>query len=326
MRQLFLLSFDERSDMMVRRTIGLIDGLGYRIHYRTSRTDVYTVIENDINDVAPTDDGVDLLSDGMGPLQRSLHPLEVRPKQASNPFMLSNRDAELLEHLEEPVTTGDLVLFLCDVHCRESHVLAFSLSDRVMAKQALSLCLLFRDDRPLRFDSLEELNKDYLRFNVHFNGVVGLSPLVSRGGIYVELANLVRHLAHFSFRPGLVNLDQADLLVTSKGGTVLVMTYGCERPGGNPAATSAMDALENPLCDVDLTSVRKALVSIIGNDCLSVEDSLVASEVLKKRIRNDARIIWGVTVVHDPEQEMEVFLVLATTPMELLTHWYSRGV
>jgi len=62
LRQLFLLSFDERSDMMVRRTIGLIDGLGYRIHYRTSRTDVYTVIENDINDVAPTDDGVDLLA------------------------------------------------------------------------------------------------------------------------------------------------------------------------------------------------------------------------------------------------------------------------
>ncbi|MCU0798233.1 MAG: hypothetical protein MUC62_00985 [Candidatus Thermoplasmatota archaeon] len=326
MRQLFLLSFDERSDMMVRRTIGLIDGLGYRIRFRTSGSDRYTLIENDMEVVPPAEAGTEVRPEGIGPLQRSLHPLEVRPKQAINPMMLSNSDAELLEHLEEPVTTGDLVLFLCDVFSRESHVLAFTLSERAMAKQALSLCLLHRDDVPLRFDSLDELNKDYLRFNVHFNGVVGLSPLVSGGGVYVELANLVRHLAHFSFRPGLVNLDQADLLVTSKGGTVLVMTYGSERPGGNPAATSAMDALENPLCDVDLTSVRKALVSIIGNDSLSVEDSLVAAEVLKKRIRNDARIIWGVTVVPDPEQEMEVFLVLATTPMELLTHWYSRGV
>jgi hypothetical protein len=240
--------------------------------------------------------------------------------------MISNEEAELLERLEEPVSQGDLVLFMMDVYGRESHVLAFDLSERVMARQALSICFLQRDEVPLRFDSLEELNKDYLRFNLHFNGIVGLSPLVAQGGVYVELANLVRHLAHFVFRPGLVNLDQADLLVTSKGGTVLIMTYGSERPGGNPAATSAMDALENPLCDVDLTSVRKALVSIIGNEGLTVEDSLVAAEVLKKRVRDDARIIWGVTVVPDPEQEMEVFLVLATTPMELLTHWYSRGI
>ncbi len=326
MRQLFLLSFDERSDMMVRRTVGLIDGLGYRIHFRTTDSESYSVKENDVSEPVHAVPDVGGRQDVFGPLQRTLHPLEVRPKQATNPLLLSNKDAELLDRLEEPITTGDLVLFLCDIYCRESHILAFALSERVMVKQALSLCLLHRDDVPLRFDSLDELNKDYLRFNVHFNGVIGLSPLVSGGGVYVELANLVRHLAHFSFRPGLVNLDQADLLVTSKGGTVLVMTYGSERPGGNPAATSAMDALENPICDVDLTSVRKALVCIIGNDDLSIEDSLVAAEVLKKRIRNDARIIWGVTVVPDPEQEMEVFLVLATTPMELLTHWYSKGV
>lgn len=326
MRQLFVISFDPRSDMILKRVIGLIDGLGYRILYRGSNSDDYSVIEGDAPEVGGPVGEMPVSVEGSGPLLRPLHPLEVRPRQATNPMMISNKDAELLERLEEPISSGDLVLFLCDVYHRESHVLDFDLSERAMARQALSLCLLHRDDGPIRFDSLEELNKDYLRFNVHFNGVVGLSPLVASGGVFVELANLVRHLAHFSFRPGLVNLDQADLLVTSKGGTVLVMTYGSEQPGGNPAATSAMDALENPLCDVDLTSVRKALVSIIGNDELTVEDSLVAAEVLKKRIRKDARIIWGVTVVHDPDQELEVFLVLATTPMELLTHWYSLGV
>jgi cell division protein FtsZ len=112
-------------------------------------------------------------------------------------------------------------------------------------------------------------------------------------------------------------------MLTSKGGSILVMTWGAARPGGNRAATSVKDALTKPLCDIDLRSVRKALVNVVGSGDLTLEDSLVASEVLRRRVKDKSHIIWGVSLVEGMEDDMEVFLILSTTPMELLLHWYS---
>jgi cell division protein FtsZ len=127
-----------------------------------------------------------------------------------------------------------------------------------------------------------------------------------------------------TFRSGVINLDQADLLSTSRGGSALIMTWGAARPGGNPAATSTKDALSNALCDIDLSTVRKALINVTGSSDLALEDSLVASEVLRKRTKDNARIIWGVNILQDLGEDMEVFIILSTTPMELLLHWYSN--
>jgi cell division protein FtsZ len=139
----------------------------------------------------------------------------------------------------------------------------------------------------------------------------------------LEVSQLMRHLGDLVFRPGVVNLDLADLLVTSKGGIVLIMTCGTAQPGSRAAKTSIRNAIGNPLCDVDLSTVRKALIHVVSNQNMTLEDSLVATEFLRTRIRETARIIWGVTLVDDPEEDMEVLLIMATTPMELLIHWYN---
>jgi len=230
----------------------------------------------------------------------------------------------MVDDMEEKVSRGDLVLSFIDISSKDKAMIAAYFSSLVIVKEAFSLCMLSSKGRFKEFKEIEKLNREFLDLSMSFHGLVGLSKRVTKVGNYINIAHMLRHLVEMTFRSGIINLDQADLLTTSKGGSVLVMTWGAARPGGNPAATSTKDALSNPLCDIDLTTVRKALVNVTGPSDLALEDSLVASEVLRKRTRDNARIIWGVNILQDLSEDMEVFIILSTTPMELLVHWYSR--
>jgi cell division protein FtsZ len=237
---------------------------------------------------------------------------------------LKDDEVQKLDALLEDIGRGDMLLILMDMERKEGHVSASYLSERAMIQGAFSLGFVLRTGRFRDMSHIEDLNRELLSLSRSFNGFVGIPPRATMEGRNIDLAHLIRHLTDMAFTPGVVNLDHADLMLTSKGGSMLVITWGAARPGGNRAATSVKDALTKSLCDVDLRSVRKALVNVVGSGDLTLEDSLVASEVLKKRIRPNSNIIWGVSLVEGMEEDMEVFLILATTPMELLLHWYSH--
>ena len=226
--------------------------------------------------------------------------------------------------LKASIGEGDLVLTYMDV--RSSHmVLPISFfSSKVMDRGGFSICFILNGGGFSSYGDLENVNKVYQRLAQNFQGIVGIPPKASGDAAYLDMARVIRHLSEMVFCPGIVNLDNADLSIISKGGSALVMTSGTARPGGVAAATSVTDALEGPLCDIDLSDVRKAIVNVIGGRELTLEDSLVASEVLKRRIVDDASIIWGVTVVDDLDEVMEIFIILATSSMGLLSHWYAR--
>ncbi len=245
-------------------------------------------------------------------------------KMNISPHLLTTAEVSLVGDLESMVERGDLVISFLDISSRDRGAVASYFSSTIMNKEAFSICIISSRNRFKEIKQIEKLNREFLDISMNFHGIVGLSPKVTRIGNYIDIAHMLRHLVEMSFRSGVINLDQADLMVTSRGGSILVMSWGAARPGGNPAASSVKDALSILLCDVDLSTVRKALVNVVGSNDLALEDSLVAAEVLRKRVRDNARIIWGVKIHQDFGDDMEVFLILSTTPMELLLHWYSN--
>jgi len=322
MRRIVLVTFDAVSDRMMEDLTVLLERSEHRIvclRFSHPYEPISVSQPEEVWGSGEPDDG--------SVRSRDDDPSHDRPSQnlrPISPVLLRVDEAQAITRLLEDIYEGDLVLTFMDSESRDLVIPASYFSGASIRKGAFSIGVLIRRGPIRSRDRLEEINKVFLDLGLHFHGVAGLSPAVHRERRFLELAHLVRHLGTLVFKPGLVNLDLADLLITSKGGTALVMTWGMAQPGGRPSRTSIKDAIRNPLCDIDLSSVRKALVHVVSDSDLTLEDSLISTEYLRSKIRDNARIIWGVTLTHDPDEEMEVLLVLATTPIELLMHWYSR--
>jgi hypothetical protein len=291
-----MISFDRSSDRMIDHLVPILSGTPYQIRYRTTEMSDFKTLGPAIQTWNEEELDVEDMIGEEKAIYSSLSGAVDPSKAPVSPHLLRPEEVDAIDDMEEQVSRGDLVLSFLDIASREKAMMAAYFSTLVIAKEAFSLCMLSSNKAFKDFKQLEKLNREFLDLSMSFHGLVGLSKK---------------------------DLDQADLLSTSKGGSALIMTWGAARPGGNPAATSTKDALSNPLCDIDLSTVRKALVNVTGPSDLALEDSLVASEVLRKRTRDNARIIWGVNILQDLSDDMEVFIILSTTPMELLVHWYS---
>jgi len=239
-------------------------------------------------------------------------------------ILLKKDEKERVDILERGLSAGDMLIALVDSDSYDSVIPASYLSARAMEIGCFSFCLVLNGKRFGSVQAVHEVNRTYLELSINFHGTFGIPPSITMRRRYLFLAQGVRLLADMIYKSGLVNLDHADLLSTSRGGRVLVMTWGSAQPGGDPSATSIDDALRNPLCDVDLSTVQKAMVNVVGSEKMALEDSLTSSEILRRRIRSSAQIIWGVTTDQPLEEDLEVFIIMATTPLELLLHWYSR--
>lgn len=316
---------DDRSDRLLKRLLPLLNGCRYPFRARYSTQEEWDIITDIDHDTMDSD--IEVL-DGMkegDPLFSSLSGKGLGNNHHTSAHQLSDRDVQIMDDVLEMIGRGDMVLLLMDMDRRDGHINGSYLSERAMSAGAFCLGFVMRTGEFRDIKHIEDLNRELLNLSLSFNGLVGIPPRVTREGRNVDLAHLIRHLTEMAFTPGIVNLDHADMMLTSKGGSMLLMTWGAAKPGGNRAATSVKDALTKSLCDIDLGSVRKALVNVVGSGDLTLEDSLLASGVLAKRVRKNAHIVWGVSLVEGLEDDMEVFLILATTPMELLVHWYSSG-
>lgn len=322
MKELFIVSLDDRSDRVVSRLVPLLKGCSYPLRVNMSDSEGWNTVTNCppelVEDDPPNNED---MKDGE-PLYSSLGDPHKISKPITSAHQLRNEEVNVLDDLLEEIDNSDMVLIFQDIDRAEKHTAGCYLSERSMANGAFCLGMMIKTASFKHIREIEALNRDLLSLSRSYNGIVGIPPKVTREGRNVDLAHLVRHLTEMAFKPGIVNLDHADVMLTSRGGSILVMTWGAAQPGGNRAATSVKDALTKALCDIDLKTVRKALVNVVGSGDLTLEDSLVASEVLRRRVREKSHIIWGVSLVEGMEDDMEVFLILSTTPMELLLHWY----
>ena len=129
------------------------------------------------------------------------------------------------------------------------------------------------------------------------------------------LANAIKEITEMVTKPGLVNVDFADLRsVVEQGGIGFVGVGECkEETHVEGRALKALEkALSCPLLDIDISEADRALVNMtVGTEVTLTELHSVVS-CIEQRIREDAHIIFGVRIDDSmPKNMIRVLLVLA---------------
>ncbi len=123
------------------------------------------------------------------------------------------------------------------------------------------------------------------------------------------LMRSIKGITEMITKPGLINLDFADLKTVMKQGGVAMIGLG-ESDSENRAVDAITEALSSPLLDVDISEATGALVNVIGGEDMTIKEAEGVVEELYSRINPDATIIWGAGVDHTLKGSIKVMIVL----------------
>ena len=124
------------------------------------------------------------------------------------------------------------------------------------------------------------------------------------------LMRSVKGIAELITRPGLINLDFADVRTIMSNGGVAMIGLG-EAEGEMKSKDSVIKALRSPLLDVDISGATSALVNVVGGSSMTISDAETVVEEVYERINSDARIIWGAQI--DPALDNGIRTMLVVT-------------
>jgi cell division protein FtsZ len=129
------------------------------------------------------------------------------------------------------------------------------------------------------------------------------------------LTNAVKGITEMVTKPGLINLDFADLkAILSRGGAAMIGLG--ESTGGENSEARALEAVENaltsPLLDVDISGANKALVNVIGGADMTLREAEMIVETVSTKIHNNSHIIWGAMIDENlPRNQIQAMVVIA---------------
>lgn len=124
------------------------------------------------------------------------------------------------------------------------------------------------------------------------------------------LMRSIKGITEMITKPGLVNLDFADLRTIMKRGGVAMIGLG-ESDSEDRARDSVLEALNSPLLDIDISDATGALVNVVGGKDMTLAEAESVVEEIYNRINKDARIIWGTSV--DPALDRTIRTMLVIT-------------
>lgn len=124
------------------------------------------------------------------------------------------------------------------------------------------------------------------------------------------LMRAVKGITELITKPGLINLDFADVRTVMQNGGVAMIGLG-EADGENKASESVQKALRSPLLDVDISGATAALVNVVGGADMTIAEAEGVVDEVYRRIDPDARLIWGAQI--DPTLEHTVRTMLVVT-------------
>ena len=123
------------------------------------------------------------------------------------------------------------------------------------------------------------------------------------------LVNAVKGVTELVTKPGLVNLDFADIrAVMGEGGIAMI---GMGQSDTDSRATEAVQkALSNPLLDVDIEGGKGALVNVNGGTSLSLNEAQEVVNTVSGKLSDSAKIIWGAQVREDMDDSLQAMIIV----------------
>ncbi len=122
------------------------------------------------------------------------------------------------------------------------------------------------------------------------------------------LVRAVKGIAELISRPGLVNLDFADVRTTMRNGGVSIIALG-EGEGERRAEEAVLNALHNPLIDVSIENAKNILINVSGSADLQLQEAKRVVELITERVNPDAEVIYGALIVPELEDRLRVTII-----------------
>jgi len=120
----------------------------------------------------------------------------------------------------------------------------------------------------------------------------------------------VKGIAELVTRPGLVNLDFADVRTIMKNRGVAIIAMG-ESDNNDRAVDAVENALNNPLLDVDIEGANAALINVNGSSDMTLREAQTAVKVVSDKLQPDAEIIWGAIIDDSLKDKVQVIIIVS---------------
>ena len=124
------------------------------------------------------------------------------------------------------------------------------------------------------------------------------------------LRQAVQGVTDLVLRPGLVNVDFADMRTVMRNAGSAIMGIG-EARGDDRAATAARIAINSPLMETTMHGAKGVLFNITGGPSLGILEIQQAAQVITEAADDDAEVIWG--HVLDPSMEDTMSITVIAT-------------
>lgn len=126
----------------------------------------------------------------------------------------------------------------------------------------------------------------------------------------------VQSISDLMVRPSLVNLDFADVRTVLQAGGLALLATGHARGGEQRAHDAATAALQHPLWrSLDVGHAKAALVSVVGDHSLSLNDVRTVANIVTAAVAPDANVVVGTAIDDTLGDELRVSLVITGIPM-----------
>ena len=140
------------------------------------------------------------------------------------------------------------------------------------------------------------------------------------------LANATKGIVEMVTKPGMVNLDFADLRSVLKDSGYAVIGLG--ESNGVETKDRALIAVENtlksPLLDVDLSTAQRALVNITGGPDLTLREAESIFQEVASRISKDALLKWGAKI--EPQLQKNTVKVMVVMGGVQYAEYTEEGI
>jgi cell division protein FtsZ len=138
------------------------------------------------------------------------------------------------------------------------------------------------------------------------------------------LMQTIKGLTEIITKPGLVNLDYADIQTVMKEGGVAFVGIGEANSDEDDRVKAAVhEALSSPLLgEINLKDAKGVLIRVVGGPDMTVGEAQRAAQIVNDSVNERARIIWGCSI--DPEIEGTIKILLIVTGASS-KYMYGKG-
>ncbi|MCK4550693.1 MAG: cell division protein FtsZ [Candidatus Aenigmarchaeota archaeon] len=123
------------------------------------------------------------------------------------------------------------------------------------------------------------------------------------------LVNAVKGIAELVTKPGLINLDFADIRAVMGEGGIAMIGMG-QSDTENRAIEAVQKALTNPLLDVDIDGATGALINVTGGSDLTLKEAKEVVNAVTSRLSEEAKVIWGAMIQRELGDSIRAMVIV----------------